>query len=165
MRRIFLLLMLLSLLSCKKEQGPQQQAPEVPVAAVLQKDVSITEEFVGQIYGGSDIQIRARVQGWMTQKHFIEGSEVRKGQLLYTIDPLPYQTKVDQAKGQLAEAEANLVKSRNDLDRIKPLALHAGELVRVPVRNGVILTARIIRISKFRTYFGSPLKTVRSTLN
>ena len=122
MRRIFLLLMLLSLLSCKKEQGPQQQAPEVPVAAVLQKDVSITEEFVGQIYGGSDIQIRARVQGWVTQKHFTEGSEVRKGQLLYTIDPLPYQTKVDQAKGQLAEADANLVKSRNDLDRIKPLA-------------------------------------------
>jgi membrane fusion protein (multidrug efflux system) len=122
MRRLTLFLTLLSLLSCKKEQGPQQQAPEVPVAAVLQKDVSITEDFVGQTYGGSDVQIRARVQGWVTQKHFTEGSEVRKGQLLYTIDPLPYQTKVDLAKGQVAEADANLVKSTNDLDRIKPLA-------------------------------------------
>lgn len=112
----------LILVSCKKDQQAQMQPVEVPVAQVLQKDIAVTQEFVGQTYGGSDIEIRARVQGWVLQKHFTEGTEVKKGQLLYTIDPLPYQTKVDQAKGQLAEADAMLVKAKNDLDRIKPLA-------------------------------------------
>lgn len=122
MHRSLLLISLLALASCKKDAAPQQSAPEVPVAQVLQQPVDITEDFVGQTYGGSDIEIRARVQGWVLQKHFTEGSEVREGQLLYTIDPLPYQTKVDQARGQLAEADAMVVKSKNDLDRIKPLA-------------------------------------------
>lgn len=122
MHRPLILLALLLVTSCKKEQAAQQQAPEVPVASVIQQDVEVTEEFVGQTYGGSDIEIRARVQGWVQQIHFTEGSEVKKGQLLYTIDPLPYQTKADVARGQVAEAEAALVKAKSDLDRIKPLA-------------------------------------------
>ncbi|MBL7848437.1 MAG: efflux RND transporter periplasmic adaptor subunit [Cyclobacteriaceae bacterium] len=122
MNRLLIFVVLFGVLSCKKEQAAQQQTPEVPVAQVLQQPVDITQDFVGQTYGGSDIEIRARVQGWLLQKHFVEGSEVKKGQLLYTIDPLPYQTKVDQAKGQLAEADAMLVKAKSDLDRIKPLA-------------------------------------------
>jgi len=122
MHRPLIVMALLSLASCKKDAAPQQAAPEVPVAQVLQAPVDITEDFVGQTYGGSDIEIRARVQGWVLQTHFTEGSEVREGQLLYTIDPLPYQTKVNQARGELAEAEANVVKAKNDLDRIKPLA-------------------------------------------
>jgi len=122
MYRLFIVSIVLSLTACKKEQGPQQQAPEVPVAQVLQQNVDITEDFVGQTYGGSDIEIRARVQGWLTGRHFVEGTPVKKGQLLYSIDPLPYQAKVDVARGQLAEADAMLVKAKNDLDRIKPLA-------------------------------------------
>lgn len=122
MSRHLLVIALLAVFSCKKETAPQQQAPEVPVAQVIQQPVDITEDFVGQTLGGSDIEIRARVQGWVLQRHFSEGTEVKKGQLLYTIDPLPYQTKVEQARGQLAEADAALVKARNDLDRIKPLA-------------------------------------------
>ena len=122
MYRTLIFVALLSFASCKKDQGPQQQAPEVPVAAVIQQAVEVTEEFVGQIYGGSDVEIRARVQGWVLQRHFIEGTEVKRGQLLYTIDPLPYQTKADQARGQLAETEAVVVKTKSDLDRIKPLA-------------------------------------------
>lgn len=122
LHRSYILLIGLSLFACKKEQTAQQQAPEVPVASVLQQDVELTEEFVGQIYGGSDVEIRARVQGWVLQRHFTEGTEVKKDQLLYTIDPLPYQTKADQARGQLAEADAAVVKTKSDLDRIKPLA-------------------------------------------
>lgn len=122
MYRLSFVIILLTLAACKKEAAQQQQAPEVPVAQVLQQAVDLTEDFVGQTYGGSDIEIRARVQGWVLQRHFTEGAEVKRGQLLYTIDPLPYQTKVDQAKGQLAEAEAMVVKAKNDLDRIKPLA-------------------------------------------
>ncbi len=122
MCRSTLLIILLLVSACKKDAGPQQQSPEVPVTQVLQQRIDLTQDFVGQTYGGSDIEIRARVQGWLLESHFTEGSEVKKGQLLYTIDPLPYQVKVDQARGQLAEADAMLVKSKNDLDRIKPLA-------------------------------------------
>ncbi len=122
MYRLLILIAFLFTASCKKEQSTQQQAPEVPVSQVLQQNVDVTEDFVGQTYGGSDIEIRARVQGWLMGRHFTEGTEVKKGQLLYTIDPLPYQTKVEVARGQLAEADAMLVKAKNDLDRIKPLA-------------------------------------------
>jgi membrane fusion protein, multidrug efflux system len=108
--------------SCGKQKVVETAAPEVSVVPVLLKDVPLTQEFVGQTFGGTDIQIRARVQGFLTSINFKEGSEVKKGQLLYTIDPLPYQTKVDQAKGELASAEAMLVKAKSDLDRIKPLA-------------------------------------------
>ncbi|NTV82744.1 MAG: efflux RND transporter periplasmic adaptor subunit [Bacteroidales bacterium] len=108
--------------SCNKKKTLETAALEVPVTSVLIKDVPLTQEYVGQTLGGTDIQIRARVQGFLTGMYFREGSAVKKGQLLYSIDPLPYQAKLDQAKGQLAEAEALLAKAKSDLDRIKPLA-------------------------------------------
>ncbi len=92
--------------SCSKKKAVETAAPEVPVASVLIKDVPLTQEYVGQTLGGTDIQIRARVQGFLTGMYFREGSAVKKGQLLYSIDPLPYQAKLDQAKGQLAEARS-----------------------------------------------------------
>jgi membrane fusion protein (multidrug efflux system) len=110
------------MISCKKEQAVETSAPEVSVAPVLLKDVPLIQEYVGQTLGSTDIQIRARVQGFLTGMFFQEGGAVKKGQLLYTIDPLPYQSKLDQAKGQLAAVDAALVKAKNDLDRIKPLA-------------------------------------------
>jgi len=112
----------LLLFSCKNKEQVVATAPEVPVASVLIKDVPLTQEYVGQTLGATDIQIRARVQGFLTGIHFKEGSKVKKGQLLYTIDPLPYQAKVEQAKGQLAQADAMLVQAKSDLDRIIPLA-------------------------------------------
>lgn len=122
MYRLPLLLLLCLLATCKPEQTGEQKAPEVPVVQVLQLRVDVTQDFVGQTYGGADIEIRARVQGWVLQRHFNEGAEVKKGQLLYTIDPLPYKSKVEQARGEVAEADAQVVKAKNDLDRIKPLA-------------------------------------------
>jgi membrane fusion protein, multidrug efflux system len=118
----FLVLFGILMFSCKNKEKVETAAPEVSVASVLIKDVPLTQEYVGQTRGESDIQIRARVQGFLTSIHFKEGTKVKKGQLLYTIDPLPYQAKVDQAKGQLAAAEANLVQAKSDLDRIIPLA-------------------------------------------
>jgi membrane fusion protein (multidrug efflux system) len=112
----------LLLFSCGKKVVVETAAPEVPVTSVLIRDVPLTQEYVGQTLGGTDIQIRARVQGFLTGIHFREGSAVKKGQLLYTIDPLPYQAKLDQARGQLASAEAQLAKAKSDLDRIIPLA-------------------------------------------
>src|SRR5512137_1463373 len=109
----FLILFGILMFSCKNKEKVETAAPEVPVASVLIKDVPLTQEYVGQTLGESDIQIRARVQGFLTSVHFKEGSKVKKGQLLYTIDPLPYQAKVDQAKGQVAAAEANLVQAKS----------------------------------------------------
>lgn len=79
-------------------------------------------EFVGQTYGLFDIAIRARVEGFLEGIHFLEGSEVSKGQLLYSIDPLPFEAKVAEQKSRLAQAETAKVKMKSDLDRIRPLA-------------------------------------------
>ena len=71
----------LLLFSCKNKEQVVATAPEVPVASVLIKDVPLTQEYVGQTLGATDIQIRARVQGFLTGIHFKEGSKVQKGQL------------------------------------------------------------------------------------
>jgi membrane fusion protein, multidrug efflux system len=116
----------LLLFSCGNKKVMETKAPEVSVVPVLIKDVPLIQEYVGQTLGGTDIQIRARVQGFLTGIYFKEGSAVKNGQLLYTIDPLPYQTKVDQAKGMQAEADALFAQAQSDLARIKPLAaIHA----------------------------------------
>jgi membrane fusion protein, multidrug efflux system len=104
-----------------KKTGPA--APlEVPVASVVQQDVRLESEYTGQTYGQSDIQINPRVNGLIESLNFKEGSMVTKGQLLYTIDPLPYQAKVDRAAAMLAEAQAEMARAKSDLDMIEPLA-------------------------------------------
>ncbi len=115
-------LLLLSL-SCKDANKPQvAMAPEVSVLLVQKSDLPIYAEYVGQAYGLSDVQIQARVQGMVTGMFFKEGTKVAAGDLLYTIDDLPYQSKLAQADGQLADAQTQLVKAKSDLDRVKPLA-------------------------------------------
>jgi membrane fusion protein (multidrug efflux system) len=66
--------------------------------------------------------MRSRVEGWVLSMNFKEGSMVKKGQLLYTIDPLPYKNAVDEAAAALADANGLMIKAKNDLDRIDPLA-------------------------------------------
>ena len=96
--------------------------PEVKVVEVLKRDTQITQDFVGQTLGSTDIPIRARVEGILESRNFSEGRSVTEGQLLYTIDPLPFRAKVAEAEGRLAESRTMLAKSRADLARIKPLA-------------------------------------------
>src|SRR5512136_2412844 len=74
--------------SCKKE-APAGAPPEVYVADVLQKDVPVYMELVGQTKGPQDVEIRARVEGYLDRVAFTEGSYVRRGELLYQIDPKP----------------------------------------------------------------------------
>jgi membrane fusion protein (multidrug efflux system) len=112
----------LLLFACGKKETPVQAALEVPVTSVLQQDVRLESEYTGQTYGQSDIQLNPRVDGTILSLNFKEGSLVTKGQLLYTIDPLPYQAKVNQAAGSLAEAQAGIAKAKSDLDMIEPLA-------------------------------------------
>ncbi|MHC1777933.1 MAG: efflux RND transporter periplasmic adaptor subunit [Lentimicrobium sp.] len=108
--------------ACGKKEAPVQAALEVPVTSVVQQDVRLESEYTGQTYGQSDIQINPRVDGVIESLNFNEGNLVSKGQLLYTIDPLPFQAKVNEAAGSLAEAQASLAKAKSDLDMIEPLA-------------------------------------------
>jgi membrane fusion protein (multidrug efflux system) len=125
MNKIYFLSAILSILilsSCKKEAAPEMKPLEIAVTEVLQQDVRLESEFTGQTFGQSDIQINPRVDGIIESLNFKEGSVVTKGQLLYTIDPLPYQAKVNQAEGSLAEVEARLAKTKSDYDMMVPLA-------------------------------------------
>ncbi len=120
--KIILVLVIFSMVSCgsKKQKTPPLQ--KIPVVTVLQRNVPIYKEFVGQVYGQVDIPIRARVSGFLEGIHFEEGRRVTKGQLLYTIDKQPYQIQVAQEMSKLAEAKTGFVKAQSDLDRIEPLA-------------------------------------------
>ena len=95
---------------------------ELPVVEVIQRDQPIAFEMVGETRGSSDIPIRARVDGFLESMDFAEGSNVKKGDLLYTIDDVPFQTGVVEAQGRLAEAQTALANAKSDLDRIRPLA-------------------------------------------
>ena len=108
--------------NCKQDSQQQAPPPEVQVIQVIQQDFPRVREFVGQTYGQADIAIRARVEGFLEGIHFEEGMPVKKGQLLYSIDPQPFQAKEAEAMGKVAEAKTILVKAKSDLDRIKPLA-------------------------------------------
>ena len=108
--------------SCGKTEAPAGAPPEVYVADVVQKDVPIYTELVGQTRGSQDVEIRARVEGYLNRVAFTEGSFVRKGELLYEIDPLPLEAALANAKAQLATAQARLEKTNTDVTRLTPLA-------------------------------------------
>src|SRR5882724_12100802 len=98
-------------LSRSKSKGTAQAAaplPEVAVAEVEQKDVPIYSEWIGTLDGMVNAEIRAQVSGYLLSKNYTEGLLVRKGQSLFEIDPRPFQAALDQAKGDLAKAQAQL---------------------------------------------------------
>jgi membrane fusion protein (multidrug efflux system) len=111
---------LVAIVGCKKE-APPPPPTEVKVATVLQKDVPIFVEAIGQTRGSTEIEVRARVEGFVQTIDFKEGNPVRKGQLLYTIDSQPFEAALAQAKGTLAEAEAQLARATQDVVRYEPL--------------------------------------------
>ena len=117
-----LLLSLAFLYSCGETAPKQAPPPDIKVVEVTQDSVAIKKDFVGQIYGEVDIPIRARVSGFLEGIHFQEGFRVSKGQLLYTIDPQPFEAEVAMQMSALAEARTMLAKAESDLNRYKPLA-------------------------------------------
>jgi len=111
------------LLGCQSEKaaGPPPPA-EVEVVSVVQKDVPIYGEWVATLDGYVNAQIQPQVTGYIIDQTYKEGSFVRKGQKLFQIDPRPFQAVLDQTKAQLAQAEAQLGKTKLDVDRDTPLA-------------------------------------------
>ena len=116
------LVIFMMLQACQDKSVQNMPPPSVQVVEVIQEDIPVLEEFVGQTYGLSDIMVQARVDGFLEGIFFEEGRRVRKGQLLYTIATEPYEAKVAAAQGSLAEANTRLVKAESDLEMIKPLA-------------------------------------------
>jgi membrane fusion protein (multidrug efflux system) len=108
--------------ACGRPEPPAMPPMEVAVFEVLPHDIPIHLDMIGQTLGSVDIPIRARVDGVLEEIHFLEGRDVTKGQLLYVIDPTPYEAKVVEARGRLAEAQTRLAKAASDLERIRPLA-------------------------------------------
>jgi membrane fusion protein (multidrug efflux system) len=120
--KILVLPALFILFSCGNKQAAPVATLEVQVAEVVKQDVRLESEYTGQTFGKSDIQINPRVDGTIESLNFQEGNMVTKGQLLYTIDPLPFQSKVSEAEARLADSQAQLAKSKSDLEMIEPLA-------------------------------------------
>jgi membrane fusion protein, multidrug efflux system len=119
------LLAVLLLSACResKEAAAPAQAPPVPVkvAAVIRRDIPEMLEAIGQTRGSIEVEIRARIEGFIDNVLFGEGTPVRKGDALYEIDPKPYVAAVNRGKGVLAQAQADLAKARQDVARYKPL--------------------------------------------
>ena len=102
--------------------APAPPSLEVEVASVLQKDVPIVSEWVATLDGYVNAQIEPQVAGYVIRQTYKEGSFVRKGQILFQIDPRPSQALLDQAKAQLAQSQAQLGKTEMDVNRDTPLA-------------------------------------------
>ncbi|HEY0465325.1 MAG TPA: efflux RND transporter periplasmic adaptor subunit, partial [Polyangiaceae bacterium] len=117
----FLLLFLL--IGCEKEE--QKAAPPPPVvvkmAEAVSRDVPITVEAVGQTRGNMEIDISARVEGFLETIEFKEGSFVKKGQRLYTIDSRPFRAALAEAQAKVGQSKAELARTHQDVMRYEPL--------------------------------------------
>ena len=117
-------LLAIGLLCCKQEapSTAAPSAPEVEVVDVVQKDVPIYSESVGSTDGMVNAVIKAQVNGYLMKRSYVEGAFVKKGQVLFEIDPRKFQAALDQAKGEWEKARAQFVKTDLDVMRDTPLA-------------------------------------------
>jgi len=119
---LFVVISLSLIFSCKNESVKVIPPQKIKVYKVTTKTVPIYEEFVGQVFGEKDIPIRARVEGFLDEIHFKEGSNIEKGKLLYVIDPDSQKEAVVAKQSMVAQANTLLIQKESDLNRIKPLA-------------------------------------------
>ena len=122
--KITILVSLLSLLcGCNTTKAAPSPSPAmVEVANVLQQDTPIYSEWVATLDGYVNAQIQPHVTGYIIKQNYKEGSIVKKGDILFEIDPRPFKAALDQAKAQLAQSEAQLGKAKLDVERDTPLA-------------------------------------------
>src|SRR5204863_8981402 len=106
---------------CKKTAAPQQAPLPVNVVTVIEKEVNEWDEFTGRLDPVESVEIRPRVSGYITEIHFEAGAIIKKGDLLYVIDPRPYQADFDRASAELERMQAQQKLSQIELDRAKDL--------------------------------------------
>jgi membrane fusion protein, multidrug efflux system len=107
--------------ACGEKTAPEAPPPEVLVSEVVKRDVPVYGEWVGTLDGFINAQIRAKVQGYLLAKQYHEGTLVKEGDVLFKLDPRQYQTALDQAKADLAQTQAILVRSEQNVARYRPL--------------------------------------------
>src|SRR5271156_4169127 len=112
----------LVLAGCGKSAGPQAPPPpQVSVAQVLQKTVKDWDEFTGRLQAPETVEIRPRVSGYIDKVAFTEGSQVKRGALLFIIDPRPYQAEYDRAAADVKRYKTALELARIELVRVQRL--------------------------------------------
>lgn len=113
----------LGLAGCEKEltSAPPPPIPEVAVVTVTTQTVLDEPEFIGQAESSRPVEIRSQVTGIIRQKFFQEGREVKKGDRLYQIDPVPFQAALTIAKAKVTQAEARQAQAKQNIDRLRPL--------------------------------------------
>ncbi|HEY0767374.1 MAG TPA: efflux RND transporter periplasmic adaptor subunit [Steroidobacteraceae bacterium] len=119
----------LILSGCARNEAAEPKAaplPQVSVAPVISRKVTEFDEFTGRFEAVQRVEIRPRVSGYIASVNFTEGSEVRKGDVLFVIDPRPYEAERDKARAQLAQARSQLTLAKSERDRATSLlAQHA----------------------------------------
>ena len=121
-----LLVIVLGVLASRCNKSTASPAPpppsELSVITVALEKVSLSTEWIATLDGFVNAQIRPQVSGYLVSREYQEGSFVQKGQVLFEIDPRPFDSILAQARAQLGEAEAQLGKTERDLERDRPLA-------------------------------------------
>src|SRR5262245_4827519 len=122
MARLAYALLVAVLTSCGRgADAPAPQPPEVAVAAPIVREVTEWTEYTARLAAIDTVEIRPRVSGYLQSVHFKEGQVVKKGDLLFVIDPRPYRAALANAEGSLASARANLTIAQNDAKRAEGL--------------------------------------------
>lgn len=106
---------------CKKKAAPPAAPPEVQFIVLSATNLPIFDEWIGTLDGFVNAQIRAQVTGYLQKQDYVEGSVLKKNDLMFEIDPRPFQAVLDQAEGKLAQDKALLYKTQLDVDRYTPL--------------------------------------------
>ena len=122
---VLLGLSVLSVLSACSNEKPQAKGPtavEVKVMTVQPTDAPARFQFVGQTESSQQVEIRARVSGFLERRVYQEGSSVKAGQVLFEIDKKPFLAQLQAAKAELAQQQARLLVAKQNLARVKPLA-------------------------------------------
>ena len=104
-----------------REKKTEPEAPVVTISTIQQENVNIYGEYVGRIRAQQFVEIRARVEGFLEQMLFDEGTQVKRNQVLFVINQDQYRAKVDKVSAQLKKDEAQVRKAQRDLERIRPL--------------------------------------------
>ena len=120
-RPLPVLLILGTLAGCKEAPPPPPPPPEVVVQPVDVRDTPVQAEFTGEIRGGEDVEVRARVAGYLQSQNYDEGTVVRKGQLLFVIDPKPFEATVARVQADMAQALALHNRAEIQVNRLRPL--------------------------------------------
>jgi membrane fusion protein, multidrug efflux system len=155
---------LMLLAGCQKKVAPAPaQAPpaEVRVTPSRSETVPVLNEFVGRVAAYRSVEVRARVEGILEKRHFVEGTEVKRGDVLYSIDPTPYRIALNDAQAEQARAQANLASAKSREARLAPLVKENAisrqdydDAVTAVKQNEALLAAAAASIERAQTNLG-----------